>query len=156
MFYLFSLYKLTCTNVQLLTVVQCRGSLFRLIHRPNNQLDERRRLRMALDVVCLSYFLLLCFIRIENFDILFSNTWSLSATGPWYELFTQLHPCHSSPRFEVSKSTCWQKLGREGDKLVHKQWHALDLATLVISRYITKLWLVLCLGLWFWSITHKA
>ncbi|CAH2067110.1 unnamed protein product [Thlaspi arvense] len=27
----------------------CRGSLYRLIHRPNNQLDERRRLRMALD-----------------------------------------------------------------------------------------------------------
>ncbi|CAA3033326.1 serine threonine- kinase EDR1-like isoform X1 [Olea europaea subsp. europaea] len=26
-----------------------RGSLYRLIHRPNNQLDERRRLRMALD-----------------------------------------------------------------------------------------------------------
>ncbi|QHO13273.1 uncharacterized protein DS421_15g514100 [Arachis hypogaea] len=25
------------------------GSLYRLIHRPNNQLDERRRLRMALD-----------------------------------------------------------------------------------------------------------
>ncbi|KAK9115328.1 hypothetical protein Syun_022125 [Stephania yunnanensis] len=27
-----------------------KGSLYRLIHRPNNQLDERRRLRMALDV----------------------------------------------------------------------------------------------------------
>ncbi|KAG6491815.1 hypothetical protein ZIOFF_046753 [Zingiber officinale] len=27
-----------------------QGSLFRLIHRPNNQLDERRRLRMSLDI----------------------------------------------------------------------------------------------------------
>lgn len=30
----------------------CRGSLFRLLHRPNRELDERRRVRMALDVVC--------------------------------------------------------------------------------------------------------
>lgn len=29
-----------------------RGSLYRLLHRPNNQLDERRRLKMALDAVC--------------------------------------------------------------------------------------------------------
>lgn len=33
----------------------CRGSLYRLIHRPNNQLDERRRLRMALDAVLLFF-----------------------------------------------------------------------------------------------------
>lgn len=31
----------------------CRGSLYRLLHRPNNQLDERKRLRMALDAVLL-------------------------------------------------------------------------------------------------------
>ena len=35
----------------------CRGSLYRLIHRPNNQLDERRRLRMALDAVLLFFSL---------------------------------------------------------------------------------------------------
>lgn len=29
----------------------CRGSLYRLLHRPNRELDERRRVRMALDVV---------------------------------------------------------------------------------------------------------
>ncbi|KAK6912811.1 Serine-threonine/tyrosine-protein kinase, catalytic domain [Dillenia turbinata] len=28
----------------------CRGSLYRLLHRPNAQLDEKRRMRMALDV----------------------------------------------------------------------------------------------------------
>jgi len=28
-----------------------RGSLYRLLHRPNRELDERRRIRMALDVV---------------------------------------------------------------------------------------------------------
>ncbi|KAG6497284.1 hypothetical protein ZIOFF_045182 [Zingiber officinale] len=27
-----------------------RGSLYRLLHRPNSQLDEKRRLKMALDV----------------------------------------------------------------------------------------------------------
>ncbi|XP_020114576.1 serine/threonine-protein kinase EDR1-like isoform X1 [Ananas comosus] len=37
-------------NLAIVTEFLPRGSLFRLIHRPNNQLDERRRLRMALDV----------------------------------------------------------------------------------------------------------
>ncbi|KAK1287306.1 Serine/threonine-protein kinase EDR1 [Acorus calamus] len=37
-------------NLSIVTEFLPRGSLFRLIHRPNNQLDERRRLRMALDV----------------------------------------------------------------------------------------------------------
>jgi serine/threonine protein kinase len=79
-----------------------RGSLFRLIHQSNNhQLDERRRLRMAFDVVCLSYLLLLCFIHTENFDQFFSNTWLLFVIGLWYELFTQLLPRHSSRRFKV-------------------------------------------------------
>ncbi|KAK6153981.1 hypothetical protein DH2020_013620 [Rehmannia glutinosa] len=36
-------------TVILLRNSEVRGSLYRLIHRPNNQLDERRRLRMALD-----------------------------------------------------------------------------------------------------------
>ncbi|XP_068658358.1 probable serine/threonine-protein kinase SIS8 [Aristolochia californica] len=38
-------------NLSIVTEFLPRGSLYRLIHRPNNQLDERRRLRMALDVV---------------------------------------------------------------------------------------------------------
>uniref|UniRef100_A0A0D9WNL8 non-specific serine/threonine protein kinase n=1 Tax=Leersia perrieri TaxID=77586 RepID=A0A0D9WNL8_9ORYZ len=37
-------------NLSIVTEFLPRGSLFRLIHRPNNQLDERRRIRMALDV----------------------------------------------------------------------------------------------------------
>ncbi|AQK74849.1 protein tyrosine kinase family protein [Zea mays] len=37
-------------QVMLWKSLELRGSLFRLIHRPNNQLDERKRLRMALDV----------------------------------------------------------------------------------------------------------
>ncbi|KAK8463117.1 hypothetical protein SEVIR_1G323600v4 [Setaria viridis] len=37
-------------NLSIVTEFLPRGSLFRLIHRPNNQLDERKRLRMALDV----------------------------------------------------------------------------------------------------------
>ncbi|KAF3525936.1 hypothetical protein F2Q69_00051520 [Brassica cretica] len=36
-------------NLSIITEFLPRGSLYRLIHRPNNQLDERRRLRMALD-----------------------------------------------------------------------------------------------------------
>ncbi|XP_074582288.1 putative serine/threonine-protein kinase SIS8 [Curcuma longa] len=41
----------TCVpNLSIVTEFLHRGSLFRLIHRPNNQLDERRRLRMALDI----------------------------------------------------------------------------------------------------------
>ncbi|XP_062222042.1 probable serine/threonine-protein kinase SIS8 isoform X2 [Phragmites australis] len=37
-------------NLSIVTEFLPRGSLFRLIHRPNNQLDERKRVRMALDV----------------------------------------------------------------------------------------------------------
>ncbi|XBH64437.1 probable serine/threonine-protein kinase SIS8 [Aegilops tauschii subsp. strangulata] len=37
-------------NLSIVTEFLPRGSLFRLIHRPNNLLDEKRRLRMALDV----------------------------------------------------------------------------------------------------------
>ncbi|XP_042416016.1 probable serine/threonine-protein kinase SIS8 isoform X2 [Zingiber officinale] len=41
----------TCVpNLSIVTEFLHRGSLFRLIHRPNNQLDERRRLRMSLDI----------------------------------------------------------------------------------------------------------
>ncbi|KAL3512185.1 hypothetical protein ACH5RR_024902 [Cinchona calisaya] len=36
-------------NLSIITEFLPRGSLYRLIHRPNNQLDERRRLRVALD-----------------------------------------------------------------------------------------------------------
>lgn len=36
-------------NLSIVTEFLHRGSLYRLIHRPNNQLDERRRLRIALD-----------------------------------------------------------------------------------------------------------
>ncbi|XP_073281836.1 probable serine/threonine-protein kinase SIS8 isoform X1 [Primulina huaijiensis] len=36
-------------NLSIVTEFLPRGSLYRLIHRPNNQLDECRRLRMALD-----------------------------------------------------------------------------------------------------------
>lgn len=40
-----------------------RGSLYRLIHRPASGeiMDQRRRLRMALDVVCICYQLSLLF-----------------------------------------------------------------------------------------------
>ncbi|KAJ1258726.1 hypothetical protein BS78_10G097900 [Paspalum vaginatum] len=37
-------------HLSIVTEFLPRGSLFRLIHRANNQLDEKRRLRMALDV----------------------------------------------------------------------------------------------------------
>ncbi|KAL3529160.1 hypothetical protein ACH5RR_008482 [Cinchona calisaya] len=36
-------------NLSIVTEFLHRGSLYRLLHRPNNQLDERRRLRMAFD-----------------------------------------------------------------------------------------------------------
>ncbi|XP_061343656.1 probable serine/threonine-protein kinase SIS8 isoform X2 [Gastrolobium bilobum] len=36
-------------NLSIVTEFLPRGSLYRLIHRPNSQIDERRRLRMALD-----------------------------------------------------------------------------------------------------------
>ncbi|XP_044476993.1 probable serine/threonine-protein kinase SIS8 isoform X2 [Mangifera indica] len=36
-------------NLSIVTEFLPRGSLYRLLHRPSNQLDERRRLRMALD-----------------------------------------------------------------------------------------------------------
>ncbi|XP_074578072.1 putative serine/threonine-protein kinase SIS8 [Curcuma longa] len=37
-------------NLSILTELLPRGSLYRLLHRPNTQLDEKRRLKMALDV----------------------------------------------------------------------------------------------------------
>ncbi|XP_028078729.1 probable serine/threonine-protein kinase SIS8 [Camellia sinensis] len=37
-------------NLSILTEYLPRGSLYKLLHRPNNQLDEKKRLRMALDV----------------------------------------------------------------------------------------------------------
>ncbi|KAH9296134.1 hypothetical protein KI387_039722 [Taxus chinensis] len=37
-------------NLSIVTEFLPRGSLYRLIHRPNNQLDVKKRLRMALDV----------------------------------------------------------------------------------------------------------
>ncbi|KAI3977016.1 hypothetical protein MKX01_008874 [Papaver californicum] len=37
-------------NLSIVTEFLPRGSLYRLIHRPNSQVDERRRLRIALDV----------------------------------------------------------------------------------------------------------
>ncbi|XP_042411882.1 probable serine/threonine-protein kinase SIS8 [Zingiber officinale] len=37
-------------NLSILTEFLPRGSLYRLLHRPNTQLDEKRRLKMALDV----------------------------------------------------------------------------------------------------------
>ncbi|XP_077225178.1 putative serine/threonine-protein kinase SIS8 [Tasmannia lanceolata] len=37
-------------NLSILTELLPRGSLFRLLHRPNIQLEEKRRLKMALDV----------------------------------------------------------------------------------------------------------
>lgn len=36
-------------NLSIITEFLHRGSLYRLLHRPHNQLDERRRLRMAFD-----------------------------------------------------------------------------------------------------------
>ncbi|CAL0323935.1 unnamed protein product [Lupinus luteus] len=36
-------------NLSIVTEFLPRGSMYRLLHRPNSQLDERRRLRMALD-----------------------------------------------------------------------------------------------------------
>jgi serine/threonine-protein kinase CTR1 len=38
-------------NLSIVTEFCPRGSLYRLLHRPNRELDERRRIRMALDVV---------------------------------------------------------------------------------------------------------
>ncbi|CAM6044342.1 unnamed protein product [Sphagnum compactum] len=37
-------------NLSIITEFCPRGSLYRLLHRPNRELDEKRRLRMALDV----------------------------------------------------------------------------------------------------------
>ncbi|GBG76482.1 hypothetical protein CBR_g22230 [Chara braunii] len=37
-------------NMSIVTEFLHRGSLYRLLHRPNNNIDERRRMRMALDV----------------------------------------------------------------------------------------------------------
>lgn len=56
--------------VLLLLYICYRGSLYRLIHRPASGeiLDKRRRLRMALDVVCAwYYFLITDIITLNNY-----------------------------------------------------------------------------------------
>lgn len=47
-------HMLLMFHTEFFDTLLCRGSLFRLIHRPaaGEVLDKRRRLRMALDVVC--------------------------------------------------------------------------------------------------------
>ncbi|XLR66222.1 hypothetical protein S83_016894 [Arachis hypogaea] len=47
-------------NLSIVTEFLPRGSLYRLIHRPNNQLDERRQLRMTLDTVKFCFLFLQC------------------------------------------------------------------------------------------------
>ncbi|KAI7736665.1 hypothetical protein M8C21_009130 [Ambrosia artemisiifolia] len=39
-------------NLSIITEFLPRGSLYRIIHRPQCQIDEKRRIKMALDVVC--------------------------------------------------------------------------------------------------------
>lgn len=45
-------------NVFLFLFIWHRGSLYRLLHRPSPQLDEKRRMKMAHDVVKYFYILL--------------------------------------------------------------------------------------------------
>jgi serine/threonine protein kinase len=62
-------------NLSIVTEYLSRGSLYRLLHKSGarEQLDERRRLSMAYDVVCLipyvtcmgDYFLILVFLHME-------------------------------------------------------------------------------------------
>jgi serine/threonine protein kinase len=79
-------------NLSIVTEFLPRGSLYRLIHRPNNQLDERKRLRMALDAVLLlfSLSLLLYLYYVFVSSRLFLTKKNSTVVGSWNELFTQL------------------------------------------------------------------
>jgi len=105
-----------------------------LIHRSNNQLDERKRLRMALDVVWLSYLLFLCFIHIENFDLSFLI---LGCCLPQARGMNYLHNCTpvivhrdlKSPNLLVDKN--WIV------NVINRSINSGMLCVLDISRYIT-------------------
>ncbi|KAI9101600.1 hypothetical protein K1719_023844 [Acacia pycnantha] len=56
-------------NLSIVTEFLPRGSLYRLIHRPNSQLDERRRLRMALDAARGMNYLHTCSPMIVHRDL---------------------------------------------------------------------------------------
>ncbi|KAI4351011.1 hypothetical protein L6164_005405 [Bauhinia variegata] len=56
-------------NLSIVTEFLPRGSLYRLIHRPNNQLDERKRLRMALDAARGMNYLHTCSPTIVHRDL---------------------------------------------------------------------------------------
>ncbi|PON49795.1 Mitogen-activated protein kinase kinase kinase [Trema orientale] len=56
-------------NLSIVTEFLPRGSLYRLLHRPNNQLDERRRLRMALDAARGMNYLHTCSPMIVHRDL---------------------------------------------------------------------------------------
>ena len=60
-------------------VSRTQRGLYRLIHRPNNQLDERRRLRMALDAV--GILLSLIAMQLHSANYCYYDQWF-----SWYNL----------------------------------------------------------------------
>ncbi|KAJ8747831.1 hypothetical protein K2173_011540 [Erythroxylum novogranatense] len=67
-------------NLSIVTEFLPRGSLYRLLHRPNNQLDERRRLRMALHAARGMNYLHTCSPTIVHRDLKSPN---LLVDGNW-------------------------------------------------------------------------
>ncbi|XP_022558829.2 probable serine/threonine-protein kinase SIS8 isoform X1 [Brassica napus] len=74
-------------HLSIVTEFLPRGSLYRLIHRPNNQLDERKRLRMALDAARGMNYLHSCNPVIVHRDLkspnlLVDKNWVVKVSNP--------------------------------------------------------------------------
>ena len=63
------------SSVHSLILLFSRGSLYRIIHRPQCQIDEKRRIKMALDVVWHNEIVDSCFGWFPTFLLLISCIW---------------------------------------------------------------------------------
>lgn len=84
-----------------------RGSLFKILHS-SQALDIRRRMRMALDVVCIFQELYILFLERINFVSYISVLNPIAGKG--YELLAQKESTYCTQRPEIFKPSCWQKV----------------------------------------------
>lgn len=128
-----------------------RGSLYRLIHRANNQLDDRKRLRMALDAVWYFNFVYVSvWIRV-NVLVLMKYYVTPQARGMNY-----LHNCNPVIVHRDLKTP---------NLLVDKNWVVKVILMIKKCRsyhiMVNYLIIIHCVifsasGVWFWIIKNEA
>lgn len=152
-----NLSMIVCPSPNNLSDDANRGSLFRLINKASagEMLDLRRRLRMALDVVCITAFF-------------FSSAYCMHLNHYWF-LWTMYHPCfvcNAGERHQLSplpeSSNC--TLGFEnakhagGQELVREGWFKIQLPNSnseienLFYLFVSLLSLIRTSGRWLWLV----